>query len=682
MAETASADPAIPQSKRSFNEAAHKLGDYPLGQRARDPRIPRDFAAGEEDRDVVAHASKFVLALGALGIVYGDIGTSPLYTVQTIFHQHSDAATVQRAGIYGVVSLIFWALMVEVSFKYAGFIMRAHNRGDGGIMALAALIRRNNVARAGVLVLLGIFGAGLFFGDGMVTPAISVISSVEGLDVVSKSLAHLVVPIALAIMVCLFGVQRFGTGAVGWLFGPIILIFFAIIAALGLSQVVQHPGVLQGLSPTWGVRFMIDHGVAAFLTLGSVVLCVTGAEALYADRGHFGAAPIRFTWFLIVLPAVLLSYLGQAALIQHGYNDVGSNNFNPFFALVPRPLLIPMVILATMATVIASQAAITGSFSVARQAVQMGLLPRLRIRHTSLQEGQIYVPIINWFLAAGVVTLIIAFQHSYRLTEIYGVAVTGTFILNTILFLAVARALWKTPRWRLAIVGGLFLIVEVAFFSANLSKIKHGAYLPLAAGLLMAFVMVTWKRGREIVSHNRMEEEGSLSEFLEELRTADPPIHRVPGTAIFLNPGRATTPLAMRAEVERIRALHEKVLIVAVDPVSVPHVDRDDRYVVERLGKGLCKITFVAVRVGYRDRPDIPAFLAEARKQGLLEKNLDLEHASYIVSRMTITPTVAPGMARWRKALFIAMARNAATPMDQFRLPTDRTVMMGSQVAI
>jgi KUP system potassium uptake protein len=408
------------------------------------------------------------------------------------------------------------------------------------------------------------------------------------------------------------------------------------------------------------------------------VLCVTGAEALYADRGHFGAGPIRFTWFLVVLPGVLLSYLGQSALVLHHPKDIA----NPFFLLVPRPLLVPMVILATLATIIASQAAITGSFSVARQAVQMGFLPRLRIRHTSLQEGQIYVPVINWFLAAGVVTLILAFQHSAKLTEIYGVAVTGTFVLNTVLFLAVARALWKTPRWRLAIVGGLFLIVEVSFFAANVTKVKHGAYLPLAAGLVMAFVMITWRRGREIVSRNRIEEEGSLSEFLEEMLTADPPIQRVPGTGIFLNPGRATTPLALRAEVERIRAVHEKVMIVAIDQVSVPHVDRDDRFVVERLGKGLCKITFVAVRVGYRDRLDVPEFLTQARKQGLLEKNLDLEHASYMVSRMTITPTAAPGMARWRKALFIAMARNAATPMDQFRLPTDRTVMMGSQVAI
>jgi KUP system potassium uptake protein len=423
---------------------------------------------------------------------------------------------------------------------------------------------------------------------------------------------------------------------------------------------------------------MFDHGVAAFLALGGVVLCVTGAEALYADRGHFGASAIRLTWFAIVLPSVLLSYLGQSALILNHPHTIS----NPFYLLVPSSLRIPMVFLATLATIIASQAAITGSFSIAKQAVQLGFLPRLKIRHTSEHEGQIYLPIINWMLATGVVALVVGFQSSTKLAEIYGVAVTGTFILDTTLFLAAARSLWRTPMWRLGLLGALFLIVEVSFFSSNVTKVAHGAWLPLVVGLGFAFVMMTWRRGREIVTRNRIEEEGSLAEFLEDLRTADPPIHRVPGTAIFLNPGRETTPLALRAEVERIHALHEKVLIVSLDQVSVPHVEPAHRLVTQTLGKGLCKVTHVTIRVGYRDRQDVPAALALARKQGLLEKNLDLEHASYIVSRMTITPTAARGMHRWRKALFIAMARNAASPMDQFKLPTDRTVMMGSQVAL
>jgi KUP system potassium uptake protein len=423
---------------------------------------------------------------------------------------------------------------------------------------------------------------------------------------------------------------------------------------------------------------MVDHGVAAFLTLGAVVLCVTGAEALYADRGHFGAGPIRFTWFLIVLPCVLLSYLGQSALILHDHAAI----VNPFFLLVPHSLRIPMVVLATLATIIASQAAITGSYSVARQAVQLGFLPRLRILHTSELEGQIYVPIINWVLAIGVVALILGFQHSAKLTEIYGVAVTGTFVLNTILFVAVARAMWRTPRWRLALLAVLFLTVEASFFAANLSKIGHGAWLPLVVGGGFAFVMMTWRRGAEILTRNRIAEEGPLDEFLDRLCEGDPPIHRVPGTAAFLNPGKATTPLALRAEVERIRTLHDKVLIVSLERVSVPHVDPRKRFRVHQLGRGLFKVTHVEIRVGYRDRYDAPAALAEARKRGLLERNLDLEHASYVVSRMIISPSSAPGMHRWRKALFIAMARNAASPIDQFGLPPERTVMMGSQVVL
>ncbi|HEY1523027.1 MAG TPA: KUP/HAK/KT family potassium transporter [Solirubrobacteraceae bacterium] len=669
--------------RRSLNEAAHKLGYWPVRPEPR-PEPPEPSAAlraaSDDNRDVVAHAGRLVLALGALGIVYGDIGTSPLYTVQTIFQQHPDAATPTPAGVYGAASLIFWSLMIVVGVKYAGFIMRAHNRGDGGIMALTALIERRKVAKAGVLILLGIFGAGLFFGDGMITPAISVVSAVEGLGGVSSSLSSVVVPIALGIMVVLFAVQRFGTGGVGWMFGPVILLWFVVIGVLGGKEVVLHPGVLQGLSPHYAIDFLVDHGSAGFLTLGAVVLCVTGAEALYADRGHFGAGPIRFTWFFIVFPAVLLSYLGQGALIlAHPHTIRG----NPFYNLVPHSLLIPMVVLATLATIIASQAAITGSFSVARQAVQLGFLPRLNIRHTSQStEGQIYVPVINWLLAAGVVALIVGFQHSSRLTEIYGVAVTGTFALNTILFLAVARALWHTPRWRLAILGGLFLIVELAFFSANLAKIKHGAYLSLLVGLGFAFLMITWRKGREIVTRNRLAKEGPLDQFLDGLCNAKPPLSRVPGTAIFLNPGKQTTPLALRAEVERINALHEKVVIVSLDAVSIPYVDPADRFSVEHLGRGLFKVVYLTIRVGYRDRSDVPEALALARKRGLLERNLDLEHASYLLSRITITPTPEPGMSRWRKHIFLAMARNAGSPIELFGLPADRTVSMGSQVAV
>jgi KUP system potassium uptake protein len=666
--------------RRTFNEAAHKLGYWPVRP---EPKPNHDLspalqAAADDERDVVAHASRVVLALGALGIVYGDIGTSPLYTEQAIFTQHSNAAHTTIAGVYGIVSLIFWALTIEVSIKYAGFIMRAHNRGDGGIMALTSLIQRKKVAHTALLVTLGIFGAGLFFGDGMITPAISVISAVEGLNIATPSLSHLVVPISLAILVALFLVQRFGTGAVGWLFGPVILIWFTAIGAFGLHEVVLHPGVLQGLSPVWGARFIFDHGGAAFLTLGSVVLAVTGAEALYADRGHFGAGPIRFTWFLIVFPAVVLSYLGQAALIHADPSTVK----NPFYLLVPSGGRIAMVVLATLATIIASQAAITGSFSVAKQAVQLGFLPRLKIVHTSAVEGQIYVPLINWALCVGVVALIVIFQHSAKLTEIYGVAVTGTFILNTILFGAVARSLWRTPRWKLVPLLALFLTVEVSFFVANLAKIEHGAYLSLAVGLVIASVMITWRRGREIVTRNRSEAEGSLTEFLDGLPAVEPPLQRVPGTAIFLNPYRSTTPLALRAEVAHNHVLHQRVVIVSIDSVKLPHVDGPDQCDVEQLGKGLFKASHVTIRFGYHDTANVPEALALARKRGLLERNFDLEHACFFVSRMTIRLTDAGGMHRFRKALFILMTRNASSPIEHFRLPAERTVIMGSQIAI
>ncbi len=675
-------DPPLQRSRvrRTFNEAAHKLGYWPVGpapdRSGKDEPSHALQAARDEDRDVVAHAGKAVLALGALGIVYGDIGTSPLYTVQVIFNAHHDAVRTTTAGVYGIVSLIFWALMIVVSVKYAGFIMRAHNRGDGGIMALTALIRRRRVVHGAALVTLGIFGAGLFFGDGMITPAISVISAVEGMKVASPGLAHLVVPIALGLLIALFALQRFGTGAVGWLFGPVILVWFVAIGFLGAREVVAHPGVLQGLSPVYGARFMIDHGVAAFLTLGAVVLCVTGAEALYADRGHFGAGPIRATWFAIVLPCVMLSYLGQAALIHAHPNTIS----NPFYLLVPSGGRIAMVVLATAATIIASQAAITGSFSVAKQAVQLGFLPRLKIVHTSRLEGQIYVPLINWGLCVGVAALVLWFQHSAKLADIYGVAVTGTFILNTILFLAVSRSQWHTRRWKLAALGALLLTVEISFFTSNLAKIAHGAWLSLGVGVLFSLVMLTWQRGRIILTRNRTEQEGSLAEFLDGLCTADHPLRRVPGTAIFLNPGKQTTPLALRAEVAHNHALHEKVVIVSVDPVGMSQVDEQDRFCVEWLGRGLFKVAHVTIRVGYRDGVDIPAALAQARKRGLLDRNLDLEHASYFVSKITITATDAPGMRRWRKGLFIAMARNATSPIAHFHLPTDRTVMMGSEV--
>jgi KUP system potassium uptake protein len=676
-----------PAQRRSFHEAAHKLGYWappaPGAHELESEATRRRFEALKDvDRDVVAHAGKAVLALGALGVVYGDIGTSPLYTEQAMFTNYHATSVITAGNVLGAASLIFWALTVVVSIKYAGFIMRAHNRGDGGIMALTSLLQRNRVAHGALFVTLGIFGAALFFGDGIITPAISVLGAVGGVSVASTALTHLVVPLSLAILIALFAVQRFGSGTIGLSFGPIMLLWFVLIGLFGLGQVLNDPGVFQALSPTWAVRFFADHGAAGYLVLGGVVLSVTGAEALYADRGHFGAGAIRLGWFALALPALVLNYLGQGVwILHHPHARDNSSTFNPFFQMLPHVTLWPAVILATVATVIASQAVISGTYSVAKQAVQLGFLPRLKITHTSGVEGQIYVPIINWTLCLGVVVLTLVFRNSNSLGDIYGVAVTGTFILNTVLFMAVARLLWGTAWRKLLPVAALFLTVEVAFFSSNIAKVEHGAWLPLAIGLVLSLIMVNWRRGQVVVTHKRVEQEGSLSEFLDGLASGRPPLVRVPGVAVFLNPSSETTPLALRAEVEHTHALHERVVIVSVDHVGIPHVDSFDCVMAQQLGRGLFKVVHVTVRVGYRETLHIPEALELARKQGLLERNLDLEHASYFISRMTITasPTKKPIQAL-RQKLFIMMARNAASPIDHFGLPPGRTVIMGSQV--
>jgi KUP system potassium uptake protein len=676
-----------PTDRQSFNMAAHKLGYWappPSTDGDDHEEVSRRFKVlADSQRDVVTSASRLVLALGALGVVYGDIGTSPLYTEQAIFTNYHATSQINALNVLGAASLIFWALTIIVSIKYAGFIMRAHNRGDGGIMALTALLQRNRVPHGAVLVTLGIFGAALFFGDGIITPAISVLGAVSGVSVASSALSHVVVPVSVVILVVLFAAQRFGSGAIGRLFGPVMLVWFAVIALFGISEVSKDLSVFQALSPSWAVRFFITHGASGYLVLGGVVLAVTGAEALYADRGHFGAGAIRLGWFGLAFPALMLNYLGQGSWILH--HPAASQNhgtFNPFFQMLPHWTLWPMVILATVATVIASQAVIAGTFSVARQAVQLGFLPRLTILHPSPVEGQIYIPVINWALGIGVLVLTLVFRSANRLGDIYGVAVTGTFILNTLLFLAVARLIWRTPWRRLVPVGLLFLTVETAFFGANVVKVEHGAWLPLVIGLLLSLVMLDWRRGQTVVTSHRVEQEGSLDEFLRACPATQPPLVRVPGVGVFLNPNKETTPLALRTEVDYTHSLQEKVIIVSVDSVGVPHVDDFDRLAVEELGPGLFKVFHVTVRAGYQDKLDIPASLELARKQGLLERSLDLEQASYFVSRIVITPTRASPWRTAAKKLFILMARNAASPVDHYRLPADRTAIMGAQVAV
>ncbi len=620
------------------------------------------------------------LTLGALGVVFGDIGTSPLYALQTVFLADGHAVRPVPQDVYGVISLVFWSITMIVSVKYVSFIMRADNQGEGGIMALTALLQRARIKSAGAklaLVTLGILGASLFYGDGVITPAISVLSAVEGLKVAVPGLSSLVLPITVAVLAMLFMIQRFGTKLVGRLFGPVMAVWFGVLALIGVVEVAQHPGVLRALSPTYGAQFFVAHGGVAFIALGSVVLAVTGAEALYADMGHFGAGPIRRAWFLLVFPALTLNYLAQGSLLLRSPKAIA----NPFFLLLPSWAQIPMVILATVATVIASQSVISGAFSVTRQAVQLGFLPRLTIRQTSDSEvGQVYVPAVNLSLFVTVIAIVVSFGSSAALASAYGVAVTGTFILNTILFLAVARLLWHTRKRLIALGAAVFLTGEATFFAANLTKVVHGGWLPLVIAATAFVILTTWRKGREIVTANRRQEEGPLREFIEQLDAREFPVRRVPGTAVFLNSNSKTTPLALRANVEHNHVLHERVIIVSTQTERIPHVSDDDRLTADHLGRPGDGITGLTVRFGFQDEPNIPATLRLAVQEGLLEGEIDVDSASYFLTQITIVPAGGASMSRWRKKLFLTMARNAANPAGYFRLPDNRTVTMGERV--
>ena len=512
--------------------------------------------------------------LGALGVVFGDIGTSPLYTVQTVFNPSDPhPVAVSQENVFGIVSLIFWSVVIIVTVTYVLLVMRLDNEGEGGIMALITMIRRSVAGGRRTklaLAALGIFGASLFLGDSMITPAISVLSAVEGLKVASPSLADLVVPITAAIIVALFVLQRLGTEAVGRLFGPVMIVWFLVIGACGVNGIAGHPGVLKALSPTYAASFMVNEFSVAFFALAAVVLAVTGAEALYADMGHFGRRPITRGWLLLVFPACILSYLGQGALILNDSTNISS----PFFLLVPTWGRWPLVFLATAATVIASQAVITGAFSVARQAVQLGYLPRLRIVHTSEETiGQVYVPWINWLLMISVLTLVVTFKSSAALAFAFGMAVTGTITITTLLYFYIVHDQRRAPSWLLAIGATLLLSVDLLFLGANLTKLVHGAWLPLLIGVTTFTILTTWQRGRPIVTRLRISEEGSLREFVAELHHHRPPVQRAPGTAVFLNRTKDTAPLAMRASVAHLHVLAEHVVILSIETLTIPHVD-------------------------------------------------------------------------------------------------------------
>ncbi|MGH3245115.1 MAG: potassium transporter Kup [Trebonia sp.] len=632
---------------------------------------------------MVRGTARGALELGALGVVFGDIGTSPLYAVQTIFNPtdpHHVQVTTEH--VYGIVSLIFWAVVAVVMVTYVLLVMRADNDGEGGIMALITLIRRRGAPSrrrtALILAALGVFGASLFFGDSMITPAISVLSAIEGVQVAAPSVGDIVLPITAVIIIGLFLLQRLGTSVVGRLFGPVMACWFLVIGAWGIRGIVSDPSILRALSPTYALTFLFGHFTTSFFSLAAVVLAVTGAEALYADMGHFGRGPITRAWLFLVFPACILNYMGQGALILHNPSAIS----NPFYLLTPGWARIPMVILAAAATVIASQAVISGAYSLTQQAAQIGYLPRLRIDHTSEEQaGQIYVPWINWALLVAVLALVFTFRTSNALAYAYGVAVTGTITITTLLFFYIARSQWKKPLW-LVIPGAAVLItIDLLFFAANITKLPHGAWLPLAIGIVVFIVLTTWQRGRALVSRQRMLDEGSLRAFIDDLHGKKPQLPRVPGIAIFLNRGKDTAPLALRANVKNNHVLHDQVIILTVTTLPVPHVPQDGRLEIDDLGDKGDRIYHVTARFGYMDTPAVPPLLPLIR-QASPEGHLDSTMVSYFLSTIEVRMGNSPGMSRWRKRLFIATSRLTADAAEYFKLPRDRTVIMGSRIEL
>ncbi|WP_295013002.1 potassium transporter Kup [uncultured Microbacterium sp.] len=634
-------------------------------------------------RAAAPHPLRLALIVGALGVVFGDIGTSPIYTLQTVFDPHDPhPVPLTTENLYGVVSLIVWSVILIVTVTYVLLAMRMDNDGEGGIMALLTLVRRwapaGRTRTVAVLSGLAVLGAALFLGDSMITPAVSVLSAVEGLKTVDPELADWIVPITATILLALFLIQKLGSGVVGRLFGPVMAVWFVVVGVLGIGGIAHQPQILLALSPTYALGFMVGHFDIAFFALAAVVLSVTGAEALYADMGHFGRKPISLAWLFVVFPACALTYLGQGALLLEDHANMSA----PFFLLAPEWGRIALVVLATAATVIASQAVISGAFSVAAQASGLGYLPRLRVTHTSAEShGQIYVPWINWLLMVSVITLVFAFRSSASLAFAYGMAVTGTITITTILFFYLARRRWGTPIWILAIGAAVLLTVDLLFFVVNLTKFVHGAWLPLAIGLLAFTVMTTWQRGRQLITARRTEAEGSLTDFVANLRTHPKLVDRVPGTAIFLNPRGRTTPLALRANVEHNHVRHARVIILSVDVQNVPRVSAAQRCVVDDLGDPTDGIIAVEARFGYAEKPDLPRALRSIppeKTQGWI----DLDRATYFLSKIELREGRAGGMARWRKRLFLAASHITSDASDHFGLPRDRVIVMGSQIEL
>ncbi|MGZ8463797.1 MAG: potassium transporter Kup [Candidatus Deferrimicrobiaceae bacterium] len=627
------------------------------------------------DRHAPEKSRLGILALGALGVVYGDIGTSPLYALRECFHgEHAVALT--RGNVLGILSLVFWSLIIVISIKYLVFVMRADNRGEGGILALMSLVPPNlRDARGGRWVLfgLGLFGAALLYGDGMITPAISVLSAVEGLHVATPFFDPYVVPITIAILVVLFLFQRKGTAGIGAVFGPVMVLWFTTLAVLGLIWSLRQPEVFSAVNPMYAVRFFMENRWMGFLALGAITLVVTGGEALYADMGHFGRRPIQIAWFAMVLPCLLLNYFGQGALLLQKPEAAA----NPFFYLVgeQRWALYPLVGLATMATVIASQAVISGAFSLTRQAVQLGYMPRVAIIHTSKEEiGQIYIPSINWLLMISTIGLVLGFQKSTNLAAAYGVAVTATMAVTTLLSEVVARRLWG---WSPAIVipGAIFfLMADLSLFGANIIKVADGGWFPLAVGLLVYTLLSTWKKGRAILTERLRLGALPFSEFIATVTPSSPP--RVPGTAVFMSRDPESTPTALLHNLKHNKVLHDKVVLLTVMTEEVPFIEVDERVRVEDLGKGFFR---VIARYGFLQNPGVSEVTDLTKVKGL---DLNVMSTTFFLSRETLIPSKTPGMAIWREKLFSLMVRNAQRPTDFFRIPPNRVVEMGMQVRL
>jgi KUP system potassium uptake protein len=626
---------------------------------------------GEERR-----SAKLKLAVGAIGIVFGDIGTSPLYAFRETFAGPHPLA-IDDLHIFGVISLIFWSMMLIVSIQYVGILMSADNKGEGGTLALVALLSRKiGTAKFGWLtVMLGVFATALFYGDSMITPAVSVLSAVEGLTVVNPRFANWVIPIALVLLVGLFFLQKRGTTKVGALFAPIMLAYFVTLAVLGVMYIAQMPSILMALNPWYAIQFFITDKWLAFLALGSVVLAVTGSEALYSDMGHFGRGPMRLSWFGFVMPCLLLNYFGQGAMIL-SMGDAGAAEAirNPFFFMAPELLRLPLVILATCAAFIASQAVISGAFSVTHQAIQLGFIPRLSILHTHQQhQGQIYIPLINWLLCVSVIVLVLFFKNSSSLASAYGIAVTGAMLIDTCLMAVLLLAVWKWKWWLAVPIALVFLVVDGSYFAANATKIPDGGWFPLLVGAFAFTLLTTWAKGRRLM-RERMSEMGlPLEIFAKSARNS---AVRVPGTAIFMNSGAHGTPSALLHNIKHNKVLHERVVVLTVQIAEVPYVDPENRFEMSEMGDGFYRLV---LHYGFMEETDVPAALKEIAKCGA---PFEMMQTSFFLSRQTLITSKHPGMAIWREKLFAWMMRNSATPMEFFRLPTNRVVELGSQVEI